>query len=77
MMITSTADFLNKRLCCLPVPFHFLVPALHKDVWVNSQEMVWNTGGGLSKLEYRIAMQNVRKWMPVRMPDSKGFYIYV
>lgn len=38
--------------------------------------MVWNTGGGLSKLECRIAMQNVRKWMPVRMPDSKGFFVY-
>lgn len=72
MMITSTADFLNKSLYCLPAPFYFLVPALHKDIWVNIQEMVWNTGGGLSKVECRISMQNVRKWMP----DSKGFYIY-
>lgn len=77
MMTTSIANFLNKRLYCLPVPFHFLVPALHKDIWVNIQEMVWYTGGGLSKLECRIAMQNVKKWMPVRMPDAKGFYIYI
>lgn len=35
MMITSTADFLNKRLCCLPVPFHFPIPILHKDVRVS------------------------------------------
>lgn len=32
MMTTSTADFLNKRLYCLPVPFHFLVPTLHKGI---------------------------------------------
>lgn len=35
MTITSTADFLNKRLCCLPVPFRFPIPILHKDVRVS------------------------------------------
>lgn len=78
MTITSAADFLNKRLYCLPVPFHFLIPILHKDVRVNySRNGFEIQEGGLSKLECRIAMQNVKKWMSLRMPDSKGFYIYI
>lgn len=78
MTITSTADFLNKRLYCLPVPFHFLIPILHKDILVNySRNGFEIQQGGLLKLECRIAMQNVRKWMSVRMADSKGFYTYI
>lgn len=78
MKITSAADFLNIRLYCLPVPLHFLIPNLHKDVWVNySRNGFEIQHGSLSELECRVALQNVRKWMSLRMPNSKGFYMCI
>lgn len=78
MKITSAADFLNIRLYCLPVSLHFLIPILHKDVWVNySRNGFEIQHGSLSELECRVALQNVRKWMSQNAQLQRILYVYI